>query len=54
MCKDRVRHVYPRNMYEFRKTLFEKLEKFNLPVSEENKLFSYLAFLHFEWICVPT
>ena len=36
-CRDRIRHIYPKNVYELRETLFEKLEGFNLPVSEDNK-----------------
>ena len=46
-CKDRVRHFYPKNVYELRETLFEK-------VSEDNKLFNNLAIFDFESICVPT
>ena len=42
-CKDRMKHIYPKNVYELRETLFEKLEGFNLPVSEDNKLFNNLA-----------
>ena len=38
-CKDRMRHIYPKNVYELRETLFEKLEGFNLSVSEDNKIF---------------
>ena len=53
-CKDRVRHIYPKNVYELRETLFEKLEGVNLPVSEDNKLFNNLAIFDFESICVPT
>ena len=53
-CKDRVKHIYPKNVYELRETLFEKLEEFSLPVSEDNKLFNNLAFFDFESICVPT
>ena len=45
---------YPKNVYELRETLFEKLEGFNLPVSEDNKLFNNLAIFDFESICVPT
>ena len=41
-------------MYELRETLFEKLERFNLPVSEENKLLNNLAVFNFESICVAT
>ena len=53
-CKDRVKHIYPKNVYELRETLFEKLEGFSLPVSEDNKLFNNLAIFDFESICVPT
>ena len=34
-CKDRVKHIYPKNVSELRETLFEKLEGFNLPVSDD-------------------
>ena len=53
-CKDRVKHIYPKNVYELRETLFEKLEGFNLPVSGGNKLSNNLAVFDFESICVPT
>ena len=53
-CKDRVKHIYPKNVYELRETLFEKLGGFSLPVSEDNKLFNNLAIFDFESICVPT
>ena len=49
-CKEQVRHIYPKNVYELRKTLFEKPEEFILPVSEDNKLFSNLAIFDFESI----
>ena len=52
-CKDRVKNIYPKNMYELRENLFEKLERFNLPVSEDNMLFNNLAIFNFESICVP-
>ena len=52
-CKDRERHIYPKNVYELRETLFEKVEGFSFPVSELNKLFN-LAIFDFESICVPT
>ena len=53
-CKDRVKHIYPKNVYELRETLFEKLEGFSFPVSEGNKFFNNLAIFYFESICVPT
>ena len=49
-----MRHIYSNNVYELCETLFEKLEGFNLPVSEDNKLFNNLATFDFESICVPT
>ena len=49
-----MQHNYPKNEHTFRETLFEKLEGFNHPVSEENKLFNNLAFFDFESICFPT
>ena len=30
-CSDRVKHFYPKNVYELRETLFEKLGVFNIP-----------------------
>ena len=30
-CKDRVRHIYPKNAYTLRETIFEKLEGFKIP-----------------------
>ena len=49
-----MRHIYPKNVFELRKALFKKLEGFNLPVSEDNKLFNNLAIFDFESIFVPT
>ena len=53
-CKDRVKHIYPKNVYELCETLFEKLEGFNLQVSEDNNFFNNLAIFDFESICVAT
>ena len=49
-----MKNFYPKNVYELRETLFGKLEGFNLPVSEGNKLFNNLAIFNFDSICVPT
>ena len=49
-----MKHFYPKNVYELRENLFEKLEGFSLPVSEDKKLFNNLAIFDFESICVPT
>ena len=53
-CKDRVKHIYHKNVNELRETMFEKLEGFNLPVSDDKKLFKNLAIFDYESICVPT
>ena len=34
-CSDRVKHIYPKNVYELKETLFEKLEAFNIPYRSE-------------------
>ena len=53
-CKDRGRHIYPKNVYTLRETLFEKLEGFNIPVSKDNTLLNNLAIFDFESICNPS
>ena len=50
-CSDRVKHIYP-NVYELRETLFEKLDAFNIPYRNEQKLFKDLAIFDFESICI--
>ena len=42
-CSDRVEHIYLKNVYELRETLFEKLDTFNIPYKKEQKLFKNLA-----------
>ena len=49
-----MKHINPKNVYELRETLFEKLEGFNLHVSEDNKLINNLAIFDFESIFVTT
>ena len=51
-CSHRVKHIYPKNVYELRETLFEKLDAFNIPYGSEQKLFINLAIFDFESICV--
>ena len=45
-----MRHIYPKNVHELRETLFEKLKDFNLPVSEDIKIFNNLAIFDVESI----
>ena len=51
-CSERVKHIYPKNVYQLRETLFEKLDSFNIPYREVQKLFENLAVFDFESICV--
>ena len=51
-CSDRVKHIYPKNVYELRETLYEKLDAFNIPYRCEQKVFKKLAIIDFESICV--
>ena len=51
-CSGRVKHIYPKNVYELRETLFEKLDAFKIPYRNEQKLFKNLAIYDFESICV--
>ena len=51
-CSERVKNVYPRNVYQNRETLFGKLHSFDIKYTSEQKLFKNLAILDFETICV--
>ena len=41
-----------KNVYELRKTLFEKLDAFNIKYRSEHELFKNLAIFDFESICL--
>ena len=51
-CSKRVKHIYPKNVYQLGETLFEKLDSFNIPYRQDQKLFKNLAFFDFESICL--
>ena len=51
-CSDRVKHIYPKNVFELRETLFEMLDAFNIPYGKEQKLFKNLAIFDFDSIFV--
>ena len=51
-CSELVKNVYPRNVYQIRKTLFDKLDSFGINYTSEQKLFKNLAMFDFESICV--
>ena len=51
-CSDRVKNIYPKNVYELRETFFEELDAFNIPFRSDQKLFKNLAIFDFESVCV--
>ena len=51
-CSERVKHIYPKNVYQLRETLFEKLDSFNTRYREDRKFFKNLVVFDFESICV--
>ena len=51
-CSERVKNVYPWNVYQIREILFNKLDSFTIRYTSEQKLFKKLAMFDFESICV--
>ena len=51
-CSKRVKNVYPKNVYQIRETLFDRLDSFGIKFTSEQKLFKNLAIFDFESICV--
>ena len=51
-CSERVKNVYPRNVYQIRETLFDKLDSFTIKYTSEQKLFKILVKFDFESFCV--
>ena len=49
---ERVKNVYPKNVYQIPETLFDKLDSFGIKYTSEQKLFKNLAIFDFESICV--
>ena len=47
-----MKNVYPRNVYEIRQTLFDKLDSFGINYTSEQKLLKNFAMLDFESLCV--
>ena len=52
-CSERVRHIYPKNVYKLRETLFDKLDSFDIQYKDDQRLFTNLAVFDFEPICIP-
>ena len=52
-CSERAKHIYPKNVYQFRETLFGQLDSFDIQYTDDQKLFGNLAVFDFESICIP-
>ena len=52
-CSERVKHIYPKNVYQLRETLFDKLDSFDIQYIDNQKLLTNLAVFDFESICIP-
>ena len=52
-CSERVKHVYPKKVYQLRETSFDKLDSFNIQYTDDQKLFNNLALFDIESICIP-
>ena len=51
-CSKRVKNAYPRNVYQIRETLFDKLDSFGIKYTSQQKHLKNLANFDFETICV--
>ena len=47
-----MKNIYPRNVYQIREALFDKLDSFSIKYTSEQELFKNLAIFDFESICV--
>ena len=52
-CSERVKHIYPKNVYQLRETLFDKLDSFGIQYTDDQKIFTNLAVFDFESVCIP-
>ena len=48
-----MKQIYRKNVYQFRETLFDKLDSFDIQYTDDQKLFTNLAVFDFESICIP-
>ena len=52
-CSERVKHIYPKNVYQLRETFFDKLDSFGTQYADDQKTFTNQAVCDFESICIP-
>ena len=51
-CSERIKHVYPKNVYQIRESLSDNLNSFGIEYTKEQVLLKHLAVFDFESICV--
>ena len=51
-CTDRVTHVFPKNVYQLWETLFNNLDSFIIPYSDNQKVLKNMAKFNFESKCM--
>ena len=51
-CKETVEYVLPKKLYQLRETVFDKLDAFNIPYSDDQKIFINMATSDVESNCV--
>ena len=47
-CSERIKHIYPKNVYQLKDRLFEKLDSFKIPCREDQMFFENLGVYDFE------
>ena len=52
-CSERVKHIYPKNVYQLLELFFDKLDSFGIQYTDDQKLFNNLAVFDIESICIP-
>ena len=52
-CSERVKHIYPENVYQLQETLFFKLDSFDIQCTDDQTLLTNLVVFDFESICKP-
>ena len=53
-CKERVKNIYPRDVYSLRETLFEKLDNVSIAYPEDYNLFRKFVVFDFAAICAQS
>ena len=52
VCKERVKHVFQKNVYQLRETVLDKFDSSGIHFSNDQKLFENLIIFNFETLCV--